>query len=517
MIIVQAEKNIDTHMQMLGRVHRTGQVIAPAYSQMMADIPAEMRPASVLMKKMASLSANTTASRKSSVTAEGVVDFMNDYGGQVVQEYVRDNPEILDALGGSKVVSLSDDATDGSEEDIRKFTGYIPILPIKQQEEIYSDLIDRYNELIERENALGTNKLEAKAIDLDAKTLSSTQITENKGEQSVFAEPASMEQVDVKRAVRPLSSAEVTKLVDDRLDGKQASAVADEMKEDLSNRGKPFARARIQQFTEAGMDEITLGRQKDSLNAIYNNTLNILNNYTIGDKVSISDKEGYRMYGVITDISNRASTSNPAAGSSWKMHIAVANGESKTITLSFSQIGSRYILGHETYVNWYSAESKTFENMPLLNVFDQGATTRREKRWIVTGNILAGFARHPGQIITYTKDDGTTAQGVLMNRQFDFAEVQKNAPVTMRSADDAMRFLNEVSNAMVGIDGEQGIEVIKRYGAYQFSAQAAKSKGGAIYLDRRLTDALGVDFYKRGKFMIASEATSTKPAPRSTT
>jgi thymidylate synthase len=40
MLIVQPEKNIDTHMQMLGRVHRTGQVVTPSYSQMMSDIPA---------------------------------------------------------------------------------------------------------------------------------------------------------------------------------------------------------------------------------------------------------------------------------------------------------------------------------------------------------------------------------------------------------------------------------------------------------------------------------------------
>jgi len=143
MIIVQPEKNIDTHMQMLGRVHRTGQVVAPAYSQMMADIPAEMRPAAVLLKKMASLNANTTASRKSAVTAEGAVDFMNDYGGQIAQEYLRDNPEVHEAIGGKKVVDLIEDPTDAKEDDIRRLTGYIPILPIKEQEEIYKDLIDR--------------------------------------------------------------------------------------------------------------------------------------------------------------------------------------------------------------------------------------------------------------------------------------------------------------------------------------------------------------------------------------
>jgi hypothetical protein len=44
-------------MQMLWRVDRTGQVVKPAYSQMAAEIPAEARPAAILMKKMASLNA----------------------------------------------------------------------------------------------------------------------------------------------------------------------------------------------------------------------------------------------------------------------------------------------------------------------------------------------------------------------------------------------------------------------------------------------------------------------------
>jgi hypothetical protein len=177
MIIIQPEKNIDTHMQMLGRVHRTGQVITPAYSQMMADIPAEMRPAAVLLKKMASLNANTTGSRKSAVSAEGAVDFMNDYGGQVAQEYLRDNPEVYEDLGGKRIISLVDDPTEANEDDIRKLTGYIPILPIKQQEEIYKDLVERYNDLVTREESMGTNKLEAKAADLDAKTISSEPVS----------------------------------------------------------------------------------------------------------------------------------------------------------------------------------------------------------------------------------------------------------------------------------------------------------------------------------------------------
>ena len=158
---------------MLGRVHRTGQVLVPSYSQMMADIPAEMRPAAVLMKKMASLNANTTASRKSAVTAEGVVDFMNDYGGQVAAEYLEDNPDVYEQLGGKETIKAIPKPEAATEDFIRKLTGVIPTLPLETQEKVYKDLTERYNELIERENSMGTNKLEAKALDLDAKTIAS--------------------------------------------------------------------------------------------------------------------------------------------------------------------------------------------------------------------------------------------------------------------------------------------------------------------------------------------------------
>lgn len=504
MIIVQAEKNIDTHMQMLGRVHRTGQIIPPSYSQMMADIPAEMRPASVLMKKMASLNANTTASRKSSVTAEGVVDFMNDYGGQVAQEFLRDNPDVLEAIGGSKVIPLDENSEDANEDDIRKFTGYIPILPIKQQEQIYKDLIDRYNELIERENTLGTNKLEAKAVDLDAKTISSQQITEDKGDPSIFASPASMEQVDVKRNVKPYTSAEVTEMVNARLGDKTAGAIANEMMRDVAERSAAFEKERVAELVAKETDPVKIESQRAQISMTLGHVRTILQNYQIGKSIQIKDKNGFIVYGVITDIENKGRTQNPAAGSAWKMQIALANGDAKSLTINFGQIGGRYELSPETRVNWYDAETQTAKMMSIMEIFDKGSTVRREKRWMVTGNILAGFAKYPGQIIQYTKADGTQGQGVLMNRQFDFNKEQKTAPVTLKTGAQVMQFMQAVGDgAMVGTpDGVLRIKLAA--GKYVFAVPSSKREGGTYYLDKGITGALGVDFYKRGQQMTAS-------------
>jgi len=503
MIIVQPEKNIDTHMQMLGRVHRTGQVIPPAYSQMMADIPAEMRPAAVLLKKMASLNANTTASRKSAVSAEGAVDFMNDYGGQVAQEYLRDNQDVYEALGGNKIVQIKEDPTEADEADIRRLTGYIPILPIKQQEEIYKDIVDRYNDLIEREDSMGTNKLESKPMDLDAETLSSKQITEDKGEQSVFAQPAMMERVDVKRTVKPYSKEEVQEMVKENR-AKQDSN--DKMLwASIETKARAFGDKQIADMMAKEADPVRVTALQNQLQTQLTHVKTVLLNYPIGSQISVKNNNGVFVYGVVTDLEHKGKTKNPVAGSDWKMTIALANGDAKSINLTFSQIGSTYQLKAEGEVQYLNPETLKTEYIRLIDMFDKGATVRREKRWMVTGNILAGFAavNNMGQIMTYTKDDGTTAQGILMPRTFDFEKQQKNAPVKLNSVDKVMAFFKEFGDGSE-VATQNGIFKIQNRGAgrYRFVTSSSKREGGPYYLDSRITSVIG-DFYKSGQIMSA--------------
>jgi hypothetical protein len=506
MIIVQPEKNIDTHMQMLGRVHRTGQVIAPAYSQMMADIPAEMRPAAVLLKKMASLNANTTASRKSAVSAEGAVDFMNDYGGQVAQEFLRDNPGIHGDLGGNKIAQVKENTEDASEEDIRKLTGYIPILPLKVQEEVYKDLIERYNELIEREDSMGSNKLEAKAQDLDAQTVSSVAITEDKGEPSIFAQPAYMEKVDVRRTVRPYSKDEVKEQVKEALDGKTPAEYSNDLKRSIDEPFKKYYAERIADAEASSADPIKLIGIRANLNSDLERVQTILDTYRLGTPVAIKNVNGVFVYGVVSDIRRKGKTKNPAAGSDWKMTLSLANGDAKSLPLTFSQIGSSYMLDEQPEIQYLNPDTLENERIPLMDLFDRGATVRREKRWMVTGNILSGFAEvnNMGTILSYTKNDGTTGQGILMPRTFDFEKQQKNAPVRLRTANDVMRFFGQFgSRSMVSTPDAVLRIKSEGYGGLKFITSSSKREGGTFFLDKGLTDIVG-DFYKSGSVMSAA-------------
>lgn len=506
MIIVQAEKNIDTHMQMLGRVHRTGQVVTPGYTQAMADTPAEMRPAAVLSKKMAGLSANTTASRKSAVAAEGVVDFINEYGGQVAAEFLLDNPEVHDALGGQRRIEVPSDLNEAGEELIRKLTGYIPILPLKQQEQIYADLIERYNDLIARENSMGTNRLETKALDLDAKTLTSEKITANKGsatETSVFAEPANMELVDVKRNVKPLNPQELEAAINETLNGvtpqQYNTSIAKEFDADLA---KYVADVLEKMAVTTDNHALVQGQKKDQLFLMGQNIKRVLSIYKVGDSVTITDKNASVVHGVITGITHNQKTKNPAAGSAWKMTFALANGDARTMSVGFGQLGQQFSVNVTPgTVPQITADGK-IDRVMIRSLFEQGTNIRREKRWMVTGNLLAGFSKYQGQIVSYTKADGGTGQGVLMNRQFDYKKEKGASTLSFSTSAQAIEFLAKAGrNAVVGSPDRVLRIVSLGSDRYSVMVPSSRREGGSLYLDRGLLDAFGTDFYKQGQNM----------------
>jgi hypothetical protein len=101
MIILQAAKNIDTFMQMLGRVHRTGQVIPPKYTLLMSNAPAENRPGAVLVKKMASLNAQRHGRQEvgnGSPSASTCPTSSTRFWDDIVHRY-NDRIKELDAMG----------------------------------------------------------------------------------------------------------------------------------------------------------------------------------------------------------------------------------------------------------------------------------------------------------------------------------------------------------------------------------------------------------------------------------
>ena len=98
MIIHQVELDVNTEVQKRGRINRTGMVNYPTYIYAVSRIPSEIRRLLMLVRKLRSLDANTTANQKQSAKLSAlkdsfgneIEDVINKYGDEVLNEFISD-------------------------------------------------------------------------------------------------------------------------------------------------------------------------------------------------------------------------------------------------------------------------------------------------------------------------------------------------------------------------------------------------------------------------------------------
>lgn len=514
MILAQAEGNIDTHMQMLGRVNRTGQVNKPVYDQLVAGIPAEKRPASILAKKMASLNANTTGARDSAVTAKDVPDFMNSYGDITAARLMRDNPDLNWRLGEPVRLDSDDASADGA---MRKITGRIPLLPLAEQEHLYELLQAEYEALIEQLEASGQNVLEAKTMPLDARTTGVMEVRAGKEKNSPFADAVYMETIDAKRLGKPMSSeqviATIAKALDvpvpDRNDGrgqweKLAQIGTQDQREIEREQIKAFTTFADEEVRKAKKDETarSLKTKFDDQQKLWTELHRTL---TPGAGVILKTESG-NLYGIVTSTEFTGRAKNPLSPSAWRTTVALAD-PARQISVPFSQMYTPRTKP-EKPSDWdiEVATTNSIGSMPLLDAFDDMQIERREERVVVTGNIPAGYnyVGGKGQIVNFADNQGRLRQGILMPRGFNAEKYVKAQAVALADGDKVKLFIDRVPKGLV--TSTDGFITIRRTpaGDMEILIDPAKSNGCRYFLDRVVLQVNRRDFVRTGGFMRTS-------------
>jgi predicted RNA methylase len=532
MMIVQPEGNVDTHMQLLGRINRTGQVVLPRYTQFVADIPAEKRPAAVLAKKMASLNANTTASRTSAVTAKDVPDFINEYGDIVAANYLSENFEMNPRL--AMPIKFTESGRAIIPDAMRKLTGRIPLLPLHEQEALYQELESAYEDMMKQLSAAGTNPMEAKTFDLKAKSLETTEVMGRKNDSnSRFAAPVNVEKVSVARLGKPYTPAEVMGKVIEAIGDRTAQAAPDEKAEikDLARLldqasdtyqglGKASAaneiaerQRAIKEFAEyikpilEGMpDAEKQAKEKSKFDAIKDRWSAVHKLVRIGQRVTLKTADG-NLTGIITKVEQKGVTKNPLALSSWKAEFAIADA-SRHMTLPFSRIHADGKADSESALDvevvplqrWIESAEQTLDRYKHMQ------SDAREERYIATGNLLAAYdwLGRKGNIINYTDDKGGVRQGILTSRDFD---LEKHAVDKGRVVHDPFEIRDWLDRNPTETIWSKGQTVsIRREGRwskeYVIATDKAKKTGGVFFLDKPLIDLAAGDFISRSGRMV---------------
>ncbi|WP_339383360.1 strawberry notch C-terminal domain-containing protein [Oculatella sp. LEGE 06141] len=504
MIVAQAERDINQAMQMFGRVNRFGQVVEPQFVLLASDLPAEKRLGAILSKKMASLNANTTASRDSDLSPSDVIDFMNEIGEEIIAELLEGDPG-LEAKLSFPSRNLQGES---SVELISRVTGRIPLLAIAEQEELYQLIESEVTDLIQQKEALGENPLQAGQLNLDARTVGRMEVIKGEG-SGEFGGSVYLEVVDARVPVKPPTQLDVIKLVRESLELAPVSTVDEHRFQEVAAVAKQWGLAQYDQVVqqaEAYKQQALKGksdpeierRLHDRITAQLTHIGMVLERFPPGTPIRVESPQGQISDGVITRISPKGHKGSPAAPTNWRVHILTAQAQSLQIPLS------KFNTGRTSAVS-VAVQEKIWNGTPVYRTFDDRQSERRTTRQIFTGDLLKAHEQYAnGRFINYTDNKGMVRQGLIMPASFDIEQDLRQKPVRVPTPDLAKAILNEVTKKRGTLQDKDKTLALKVESVSLFSdgppkgyiiqTPKASSVGGKYFLNEALQEAVGNEF-----------------------
>lgn len=501
MIIAQPHLNIDTFMQTLWRVDRTGQVALPTYELLTGDIPSENRPAAVLKRKMASMNANTTAAKEGAYESADMPDFMNKHGDEVAAQVMYDNPELHDLMG-TPLRSVAGGLE--PEGAIAKVTGRMMLLPLEQQKTVFDELSSEYRDTIKRLDAMGENDLEAKTLDLDARPIARTEVAAARSDiKSRFAEAAYAQEMEIKKLGKPMTSKEVAEQIalTLKVDADTPFEEMQEMGDDQMNDIRRDVENRFNDFLNSTIDNMSdtskVAAKRTQLLGTYNDWRDDISTLSVGSTVKMDVGRGNnltQMRGIVTKVEQKGKPKNPTAQGSWRITIAVPDA-TRHVTIPLSQIHSAEIAAQTS-----ARVDGRFQMVPLLDAFDLGQSEVREQRTIMTGNLLAAFSKFPkGRFINFTDQGGQVHQGVLMPTDFNIQQELDTQPVQFANPEHVWAFLDQGQGTRLVTTADGVMKLTYDKGSLRI---ASPMSGRQYYLNHAIRNASSQDFTKRGNNMV---------------
>lgn len=529
-IIAQASPSINKHMQGLGRVNRTGQVNQPLYTHVYANIPAEERPLAIIMKKMASLNANTTGGRQSRLMVDAV-DFINFYGDRIIGQILAQDIELNSKLG--MPLKFDDKGRPKLESIAQKATGRLILLDIEEQREFLDSIKDQYTELIKQLDEEGENKLEAKVIDYQAVTTETAVAAPPTGDNPFQAEVV-LEKAEVIAPGRSLSAEGIINAIGETIN-KQYSG------DPLSNIGqaredaKEWAKAKMEATVKAADEwhERTVGGLKDEklkaphqeryaeaknkfkfiMQSMAPGTLVKLNPVTVESGID----ESKEIYGYVTEIRKASKTKDPMALGSWRVTINVPNS-SVRIDQSMKSLYPKTPMDAfdpEPGDAGYVVKGARRSNADMFETFDEAAKQSKDTRYIFTGNVMKAYemTKYSGNINFFTTNEGAIRAGLIMPLGFDATKFMENREFALPTTAHLKRFLTEAiieraagtvrgpttQERLVSADDLIEIEAFQSGRDFRFYITIAAAKGKKYHTDEGVRRLIYMD--KSGRDM----------------
>ncbi|WP_340151905.1 strawberry notch C-terminal domain-containing protein [uncultured Sneathiella sp.] len=504
----QPHPDVTKHVQMKGRVNRTGQVHTPSYLHLMTDIPASRRNAARLERKLRSLNANTTANQKG-LFQSGGIDMLNAIGDRAAATVMENNPAIHRRFGFP--LKLASGArgleTDGAA---RKVTGRMIMLPVALQEKLYGEFETEFRAEQEKAERMGLIRDEARVHDLDARELSRAQLTKSVRAESPFGGPVHIKQMNVRNTEKPYPFARVLAEINKSLGLGDGTVLSDTQSNGREHAKalKERAKEQFERYRSASVERAS-SRNKQSvdtrLTGDFERFTKLVDNFPVGRSVLLKTPDGKDIYGVVAGLSKRGGSVNPVAPAAWTIKMFVADG-AKEIELRLNELalpGEKPMSKDYTLIKADKAAidvEGTLEVRPIAEAFDRPSKNDREERLVATGNILAAADQfRKANVMYFTTTQGTIEAGLLLPRDATLQEVLGRAEVILSKPEHVQKYLDAKGTA---VTADNALSIVKRKDTIELRASRARSAGGKYWLDKDIRGLTG-DFVSSGTSMVA--------------
>ena len=440
--------DINEQVQAFGRLYRADQVNKPAYYMLTSQLPAEKRMFMMTARKLKSLDANTSGNQRQSKNMVDFPDFFNKYGDEVVYEYLKENPGLNNLIGDPLKIVQQEPGKEGQvdkQNAAHKVTGKLQVLDSAMQDEFYSDILERYENLMDYLNSTGQNDLMVTSEDLGA-TIKNAEVTiQGRGGFSSFGDDTILNTAEVNVTRRPFTKAQLQEQLDQvperhveelrqEMEAGMQKRLADQIKEvqELYDEKRKAARKKIMEkeklrpeekereydIKKDQLDEHEKARISGLESVVDLNMATFhkyLNYFYPGRVVEVPFTDDDQLdlvrmnKGVFISFDVNMNKPNPWVPSNLQLKFATADSR-KMFKIPASKpnhidaiIGNSYHIGNQ-------------EMQEILGDWDSLKKARtKEIRFIVTGNILQGMNMYKqGRLIQFTKADGTVDKGILM-------------------------------------------------------------------------------------------------------
>ncbi|MFC4635703.1 strawberry notch C-terminal domain-containing protein [Dokdonia ponticola] len=464
LLMHQFELDINTVVQILGRVNRTGQVVLPEYYYITSDIPMEARLLTMLKAKLKTLDANTTGSQKTRDDTLKSPDFLNKYGDTVAHAWIKEHPELMPDLGYPNHTKVKDDngysryvLNPEKHGAIRQLTGRAGLLLVKDQESLYDELLSRYKDQIQLEKQQGTYDLEVEFLQLDAEVQKRFLFHKGVGGLSAFGRDTIREQTIVNNLNRPFTGGQVEMRILKALEGKPPETVQAQLlakisleypemvakrelakKESIEKLSAQMLEYQLRkELTEEDEQEIkllkeiidekqqSLDKYLRQLETTRKRIESHIGLWQIGDAVKVPSSYSASIapsWGVFLGVSIGKSAKNPYTLGNIRLNFAVTDSR-KALSVSLNEGGDNDLLSAIFKESKSTAitEREQEEVLTLWNNRIKEASAKREQRQILTENILAsaGYIDGKNRLIKYNTKNGAIQSGILLSRDTD--------------------------------------------------------------------------------------------------